>query len=162
MVSLWSPLHGCRTATWCRKWPSFKERVGSAHSFVITRWENSIFFNNVIKTPSVLPSLFQPISIMWAGSLRNLPLFPPPPEISLLCDGDSVGQSTCASHLNPLIYHHVPLRNKGISLSATAAPEPAPANANKAKLWGMSPQQTGAKNCFLKLKVHDGLDLLKA
>lgn len=59
--------------------------------------------------------------------------FPLPPEISLLCDGDSVGQSTCASHLIPLIHHRSPLRNKGISLSATAASQLVPANVNKAK-----------------------------
>lgn len=56
-----------------------------------------------------------------------------PPEISLPCDGDSLGQSTCASHLIPLIYHRVSLRNRRISLSATVAPQFAPANSNKVK-----------------------------
>lgn len=59
--------------------------------------------------------------------------FPPPPEISLLCDGDSVVQSTCASHRIPLIHHRSPLRNKEISESVSAAPQPFPANVNKEK-----------------------------
>lgn len=59
--------------------------------------------------------------------------FPLPHEISLPCDGDSLGQSTCASHLIPLIYHHVSLRNRRISLSATVAPQFTPANNNKVK-----------------------------
>lgn len=59
--------------------------------------------------------------------------FPLPHEISLPCDGDSLGQSTSASHLIPLIYHHVSLRNRRISLSATVAPQFTPANNNKVK-----------------------------
>lgn len=114
-------------------------------------WKCYTFFNNVIKTYYFLPSLFWPISIMWAGSRRNRLLFSPPPEISLLCDGNSVGHSTCASHLIPLIHHGRPLRNKRISQSVTAAPQPFPVNGNKAKKkktvfsqhWAMSSQQTG-------------------
>lgn len=59
--------------------------------------------------------------------------FPLPPEISLPCNGDSLGQSTCAFHLIPLIYHRLSLRNRRISLSATVAPQFAPANNNKEK-----------------------------
>lgn len=92
---------------------------------------HSILFNNAIKTYYFLPSLFWPISIMWAGSRRNQPLFSPPPEISLLCDGNSVGHSTCASHLIPLIHHGSSLRNKRISQCVTAAPHPLPVNGNK-------------------------------
>lgn len=47
--------------------------------FVRSRWENSTRFNNVIKTTYVSPILFWPISIMWAGSWKNRPLFSPPP-----------------------------------------------------------------------------------
>lgn len=87
-----------------------------------------------LKTSCILPILCWPISILCERGVGGIRLyFPPPPEISLLCDGDSVGQSTCASHLIPLIHHHCPLRNKGISLSVTAAPQPVPANVNKAK-----------------------------
>lgn len=39
---------------------------------------SDVSFNNVIKPPNILPVVFQPISIMRAGSWRNLPLFPPP------------------------------------------------------------------------------------
>lgn len=130
MIPLCSRLHACSTVRDAGR----DLLVRTVSLFCHNQVREFHIFNNVIKTPGVLPILFQPISIMRAGSWRNLPLFSPPPEISLLCDGDSVGQSTCASHLNPLIYHRVPPRNKRISLRATAAPEPAPANANKAKL----------------------------
>lgn len=94
-------------------------------------------FNNVVKPRNVLPAVFQPISMMRAGSCRNLPLSPPnppppTPEISLPRDGDSLGQSTCASLLIPLIHHRVSPRSSRISLSATAPPHFAPANNNKA------------------------------
>lgn len=59
--------------------------------------------------------------------------FPLPHEISLPRDGNSLGQSTCASHLIPLIYHRVSLRKRRISLSATVAPQFTPANNNKVK-----------------------------
>lgn len=65
--------------------------------FVRGRWGNAVLFNNVIKTSDILPILVWPISIMWAGSWRNQPFFPLLLRSHYLCDGDSVGRSTCAS-----------------------------------------------------------------
>lgn len=100
------------------------------------------FLNKLYQIFLLVMSLNLPTFYLWYSSQLVLCeqgvgeiclYFPLPPEISLPCDGDSLGQSTCASHLIPLIYHRVSLRNRRISLSATVAPQFAPAHNNKVK-----------------------------
>ena len=49
-----------------------------------------ILFDNLIKTPTFRLSYCSQLVLGGSSS---------PPEISLPCDGDNAGQSTCASHL---------------------------------------------------------------